>query len=102
MTDPPAEGQRLGLGSWRLEEGDDARAPSDRGIAALEPSARSIQTIAVLGAGAMGAGIAQVALTAGREVILYDISSASLDRARERIIAGLEKSSSGLKAPRSG
>ncbi len=50
-----------------------------------------IETIAVLGCGTMGAGIAQAALSAGCAVVLYDISAAALDGARERIGAGLGK-----------
>jgi 3-hydroxybutyryl-CoA dehydrogenase len=49
------------------------------------------ETIAVLGCGTMGAGIAQAALGAGCAVVLYDINAAALDRARERIGAGLGK-----------
>jgi 3-hydroxybutyryl-CoA dehydrogenase len=40
-----------------------------------------IQRIAVIGAGAMGSGIAQVAATAGYDVILRDTAQASLERA---------------------
>ena len=43
--------------------------------------------IGVIGAGAMGSGIAQVAATSGHRVILYDTSSAALERA----ITGIEK-----------
>ena len=49
------------------------------------------QHIAVLGCGTMGAGIAQAALGAGCSVALYDVSPAALERARERIAAGLSK-----------
>ncbi len=45
----------------------------------------SLHTIAVVGAGAMGAGIAQVGLTAGLEVILFDLDQDALQRAREQI-----------------
>ncbi|MGH8325834.1 MAG: 3-hydroxyacyl-CoA dehydrogenase NAD-binding domain-containing protein, partial [Steroidobacteraceae bacterium] len=41
-----------------------------------------LDTIGVIGAGAMGAGIAQSALTAGLEVILHDASESALARAR--------------------
>src|SRR5689334_19936810 len=51
----------------------------------------SIERVAVLGSGTMGAGIAQVVLAAGLPVVLYDIDHAMLDRARERISAGLIK-----------
>ncbi|HEU5103632.1 MAG TPA: 3-hydroxyacyl-CoA dehydrogenase NAD-binding domain-containing protein [Roseiflexaceae bacterium] len=47
--------------------------------------------IAVLGCGTMGAGIAQAALAAGYAVMLYDVSAPALERARERIAAGLSK-----------
>ena len=36
--------------------------------------------IGIIGAGAMGAGIAQVAATAGEEVMVFDTNSASLDK----------------------
>jgi len=44
--------------------------------------------VGVVGAGAMGTGIAQVAATAGHRVLLYDTSPAALDRA----ITSIEKS----------
>jgi 3-hydroxybutyryl-CoA dehydrogenase len=50
-----------------------------------------IQTVAVLGSGTMGAGIAQAALAAGMAVTLYDVDAAALERARERIGAGLAR-----------
>ncbi|MCG8347409.1 MAG: 3-hydroxyacyl-CoA dehydrogenase NAD-binding domain-containing protein [Chloroflexales bacterium] len=49
------------------------------------------ETIAVLGSGTMGAGIVQVVLFAGLPVVLYDVSAEILDRAHERIAAGLSK-----------
>ncbi|MDP3276968.1 MAG: 3-hydroxyacyl-CoA dehydrogenase family protein [Deltaproteobacteria bacterium] len=47
--------------------------------------------IAVLGAGTMGAGIAQVAAAQGYEVSLYDPSQPQLDRALSGMRASLEK-----------
>ena len=44
-----------------------------------------LDTIGVVGAGAMGAGIAQSALTAGLRVILHDASAAALAKARGEI-----------------
>jgi 3-hydroxybutyryl-CoA dehydrogenase len=44
-----------------------------------------IQRVAVVGAGTMGAGIAQVAAQAGLATTLYDTSPAALDRAAETI-----------------
>jgi len=46
------------------------------------------ERVCVVGAGQMGAGIAQVAAVAGYEVTLVDVSAAQLDRAR----AGMERS----------
>ncbi len=46
------------------------------------------ETIAVIGAGLMGSGIAQVSAVAGHTVILRDIDDASLQRG----VAGIEKS----------
>ncbi len=56
-----------------------------------------IRTIGVIGAGAMGAGIAQVALEAGAEVVLHDIERDALGRARERIRDGLQRRAATLE-----
>ncbi|HSE56368.1 MAG TPA: 3-hydroxyacyl-CoA dehydrogenase family protein, partial [Nocardioidaceae bacterium] len=45
-------------------------------------------TVAVVGAGLMGSGIAQVAAQAGYDVVLRDVSTAALDRG----LAGIERS----------
>lgn len=47
--------------------------------------------IGVVGAGTMGAGIAQVCLQTGHEVQLYDVDHAAIERGRERIADGLGK-----------
>jgi 3-hydroxybutyryl-CoA dehydrogenase len=52
-------------------------------------SARMV--VGVVGAGTMGAGIAQVALQAGHEVLLHDVDAAAIQRGRERIAAGLQR-----------
>ncbi len=52
---------------------------------------QAIQTIGVVGAGQMGAGIALVAALAGCEVLLYDIHAGSLDAALQRIHKGFAK-----------
>ena len=49
----------------------------------------SIMKIGVIGAGAMGSGIAQVAAAAGNDVILYDVN----DIAREQALENIRKSS---------
>ncbi len=54
-------------------------------------SARPIQCIAVLGAGTMGHGIAQVAAAAGYEVVLRDISEDAVARGHQAIERNLAK-----------
>jgi 3-hydroxybutyryl-CoA dehydrogenase len=49
------------------------------------------ETVLVVGAGQMGAGIAQVALTAGCQVSLVDVSAAALEKGVARIRAGFAK-----------
>ncbi len=50
-----------------------------------------IKVIGVVGAGTMGHGIAQVALQGGFQVLLEDVAKDILERARNRIAAGLSK-----------
>ena len=45
----------------------------------------------IIGSGAMGAGIAQVAATAGHNVVLYDNNVAALDKAKAALGATLQK-----------
>jgi 3-hydroxybutyryl-CoA dehydrogenase/3-hydroxyacyl-CoA dehydrogenase len=54
----------------------------------------AIRRVAVIGAGVMGAGIAQVLALAGREVVLRDLDPGVLDRAR----AGIRQGPFGLDA----
>jgi 3-hydroxybutyryl-CoA dehydrogenase len=56
-------------------------------MAALRPSV----PVAVIGAGTMGAGIAQVAAAAGHPVLLYDAEASALTRAKERIAGALAR-----------
>jgi 3-hydroxybutyryl-CoA dehydrogenase len=44
--------------------------------------------VGVLGAGVMGAGIAQVTATAGYETVCYDVDAGALERAREHVTTG--------------
>jgi 3-hydroxybutyryl-CoA dehydrogenase len=52
---------------------------------------RAVGVIGVVGAGTMGAGIAQLAVEAGHEVLLHDIDAAAIERGRSRIRGGLER-----------
>ncbi len=47
--------------------------------------------IGVIGSGAMGSGIAQVAATAGHSVIVYDNNQGALDKAQKALNTSLEK-----------
>ncbi len=47
--------------------------------------------VGIVGAGTMGAGIAQVALEAGARVLLHDVDPSAVDRARARIADGLAR-----------
>jgi len=47
--------------------------------------------IGVIGSGAMGAGIAQVAATAGHKVVVYDNNTAALNKAKKSLSATLQK-----------
>ncbi len=49
------------------------------------------QKVAVIGAGAMGAGIAQVAADAGHDVLLYDVAPGAAAAGRDKIAQGLGK-----------
>ena len=49
------------------------------------------EIVGVIGAGTMGAGIAQVALEAGHEVVLNDVDEAAIERGRDRIREGLAR-----------
>jgi 3-hydroxybutyryl-CoA dehydrogenase len=54
------------------------------------PSMR-VETIAVIGSGLMGRGIAHAAAAGGYRTILHDVSGEALERARERIRADLDE-----------
>ena len=47
--------------------------------------------VGIIGSGAMGAGIAQVAAMAGHKVVVYDNNAAALDKAKSSLTATLQK-----------
>ncbi len=55
------------------------------------PVSEAKMTIGVVGAGAMGAGIAQVAAAAGHAVVLADAKAGAAAKARDSMAAGLSK-----------
>lgn len=54
-------------------------------------AANEIKTIGIVGSGAMGAGIAQIALTNGFEVILHDMNAEALQKAADEIQSRLAR-----------
>ena len=50
-----------------------------------------IQTLAVVGAGTMGLGIAQLGIQHGLPTVLFDLNPAALEKAQAAIAAGLGK-----------
>ena len=51
----------------------------------------AIRTLAVIGAGTMGNGIAQIAATAGLDVILIDVSDAMVEKGLDAIARNLSR-----------
>jgi 3-hydroxybutyryl-CoA dehydrogenase len=62
--------------------GERGPAPSGEALPAV---------VGIVGAGTMGAGIGQVALEAGCEVVLYDVDDAAIEDGRQRIRDGLTR-----------
>jgi 3-hydroxybutyryl-CoA dehydrogenase len=56
-----------------------------------------VESVAVVGAGFMGAGIAESAAVAGLPVVVRDVDEPSIDRARQRLDASLERAVAGDK-----
>ena len=52
----------------------------------------AVKTVAVLGAGTMGHGIAHAAISAGYDTVMYDIADAAVDKGRSAIEAVIKKS----------
>ena len=60
-------------------------------------STREIKSVAVVGAGLMGSGIAEAVALAGIDVVLRDVDQASIDRAQTRLDASLARAQKGGK-----
>ncbi len=60
--------------------------------------ANVVGVVGVVGAGTMGAGIAQVGLEAGARVLLFDVDPTAFARARDRIADGLARRARRLAA----
>jgi 3-hydroxybutyryl-CoA dehydrogenase len=73
-----------------------------RAAASVSSGAAVPAIVGIVGAGTMGAGIGQVALEAGCEVVLYDVDEAAVEHGRERIRDGLTRRASKLDLDRSG
>lgn len=55
------------------------------------PQSQSQQRIAVVGAGLMGSGIAQVSAQAGHQVVLCDVTHSALERGRAAVAASFDR-----------
>jgi 3-hydroxybutyryl-CoA dehydrogenase len=66
-----------------------AMSPKKKSVAAAPKAA--LKTVAVIGAGTMGAGIAQVAAQAGWTVRLFDAADGAVEAARSRIAESLDR-----------
>ena len=62
----------------------------------------NIKKIGIAGAGAMGAGIAQVFAQTGYEVVLFDLSAAQLEKAKAEITKNLDFAVSKSKISQAG
>jgi 3-hydroxybutyryl-CoA dehydrogenase len=71
------------------------RAFQDGLIVAIERD--GIPVVGVVGAGTMGAGIAQLALEHGHEVVLHDVDEAAIQRGRARVEDGLTRRARSLE-----
>jgi 3-hydroxybutyryl-CoA dehydrogenase len=72
------------------EDGKGA-GPGPVGRVPTGPEGRAASIIGVLGAGTMGAGIAQLACRSGAETLLFDPITEALAQGRERIADGLRR-----------
>ena len=71
-----------------LRQPDPDREHDRRRLSLYRPG---MDIIGIVGAGTMGAGIAQVCVEHGHEVVLHDVDEAAVERGRERIRDGLSR-----------
>ena len=57
----------------------------------MERALSAADTVAIVGAGTMGTGVAQVAATAGHKTLIYDTRPGAAKKSVEDIRAGLER-----------
>ena len=76
---------RLANDAFALRHQFFAEREATRLAADLQAAPRAVQTVAIIGAGTMGAGIAICALNAGLTVILLEQDSAALQRGQQRV-----------------
>jgi 3-hydroxybutyryl-CoA dehydrogenase len=70
----------------------EGRVQTESGVTKADPTALPIDaTIAVIGAGTMGSGIAQVAASAGHKVVLFDSAPEAVSRGLAAINSALER-----------
>ena len=53
----------------------------------MEPQGTPLHTIAVIGAGTMGNGIAQICATSGIRVVMVDVAQAAVDKGLATVAA---------------
>ena len=60
-------------------------------MSAMTGSKMDVKILGIVGAGPMGAGIAQTALASGLSVILFDLNRDALSKARDEILGRLAR-----------